>query len=87
MYKWYTKKMIDAISSALTGLTTASTKVAQSAERIANVSTPGIGDTVDLSEEAVNMKLAEIAYKANVQTLKASQEMTDELLSVFDERV
>jgi flagellar hook protein FlgE len=79
--------MLDAISSALSGLTTASNKVAQSAERVANLTTPGIADTVDLSEEAVNLKLAEIAYKANVATLKASDEMTKELLSVFDETV
>ncbi|MBN8521666.1 MAG: hypothetical protein J0L77_07215 [Alphaproteobacteria bacterium] len=79
--------MLDAISSALSGLTTASNKVAQSAERVANLTTPGIADTVDLSEEAVNLKLAEIAYKANVATLKTSDEMTKELLSVFDETV
>lgn len=79
--------MIDAISSALSGLTTASTKVAQSAERIANMTTPGVGDTVDLSEEAVNMKLAEVAYKANLKTIQVAEDMTKELLSTFDERV
>lgn len=41
---------------------------------------------VDLAEEAVNLKLAEIAYKANVSTLNAAQEMTDALLSTFDKK-
>lgn len=41
---------------------------------------------VDLAEEVVNLKLAEIAYKANVSTLNAAQEMTDALLSTFDEK-
>lgn len=42
---------------------------------------------VDLAEEAVNMKLAEISYKANINTIKVQKEMFDELLSTFDEKV
>ena len=42
---------------------------------------------VDLAEEAVNLKLAEISYKANVSVLKTAGEMSDELLNTFDERV
>ncbi len=42
---------------------------------------------VDLAEEAVNLKLAEIAYKANVSVLKTASAMSDELLNTFDERV
>lgn len=41
---------------------------------------------VDLAEEAVNLKIAEIAYKANIATIRAAEDMTDELLSTFDER-
>ena len=42
---------------------------------------------VDMAEEAVNLKLAEIAYKANISVLKTASEMSDELLNTFDERV
>jgi flagellar basal-body rod protein FlgC len=42
---------------------------------------------VDLAEEAVNLKLAEIAYKANIATLKTASEMAEELDRLFDERV
>lgn len=35
---------------------------------------------VDLAEEIVNMKLAEISYKANLNTIKVSGELFDELL-------
>lgn len=41
---------------------------------------------VDLAEEAVNLKIAEIAYKANIATIKAAEDMSDELLSTFDEK-
>ncbi len=78
--------MISAISNALTGLTTASKQVAQSAENIAN-STNTDGDTVEISEEAVNLKISETAYKANLATIKTVDEMNDELLSLFDETV
>lgn len=87
MYKCYTKIMVDAISSALQGLNAASNKVAQSAERIANVTNPEYGDTVELSEEAVNLKIAEVAYRANLATIRTSQELSKELLSLFDEKV
>lgn len=42
---------------------------------------------VDLAEEAVNLKLAEIAYKANISVMKTAGEMSDELLNTFDKRV
>lgn len=40
---------------------------------------------VDLVEEAVNLKLAETAYKANITTIKVAGEMSDELLKTFDD--
>lgn len=40
---------------------------------------------VDLAEEAVNFTLAELTYKANIGVLKTAEEMSDELLSIFDE--
>ena len=42
---------------------------------------------MDLAEEAVNLKLAETAFKANAQTLRVEQELSDELLRIFDEEV
>jgi len=40
---------------------------------------------VDLAEEAVNLNLAELTYKANIGVLKTAEEMSDELLSIFDD--
>ncbi len=41
----------------------------------------------DLTEDVMNLKLAEVAYKANIATIKTASEMSDELLNMFDERV
>jgi flagellar basal-body rod protein FlgC len=41
---------------------------------------------VSLDEEAVNLKLAETTYKANIQSLKTSIEMSDELFKAFDKK-
>lgn len=46
----------------------------------------GVPDT-NLAEEAVNLKTAEIAYKANLKILETAAELNDELFSIFDERV
>ncbi len=42
---------------------------------------------VDLTEEAVNLNIAEISYKANLGVLKTSQELEKEVLSIFDKKV
>lgn len=39
---------------------------------------------VDLAEEAVNLKLAELSYKANISVLKTAEDMTEELLKTVD---
>jgi len=77
--------MIGAISTALTGLMSASKKAEGAAVNVANATTPGYN--VDLAEEAVNLKIAEISYKANVAVLKTADEMSKELGSIFDEKV
>ena len=41
---------------------------------------------VDLAEEAVNSKIAEITYKANIKVIKAAEEMSDDLLSLVDKK-
>lgn len=42
---------------------------------------------VDLAEEAVNLKLAELSYKANIATIKTADAMSDALNNLFDKRV
>lgn len=42
---------------------------------------------VDLAEEAVNMTMAETAYKASVSVIETVQDMTRELLEAFDRKV
>lgn len=41
---------------------------------------------VDLAEEAVQMKLAEITYKANIKTLQAASRMAEEAGRILDEK-
>jgi flagellar basal-body rod protein FlgC len=40
---------------------------------------------VDLAEEAVNLSLAKMTYKANISVIKTAEEMSDELLRIFDD--
>lgn len=42
---------------------------------------------VNLAEEAVNLKLATTAYKASLATLKVADELSQELLNTFDDKV
>lgn len=42
---------------------------------------------INLAEEAVNLLLAEVSYKANIATLKTADELSDDLLSIVDDRV
>jgi flagellar hook protein FlgE len=74
--------MMNAIGIALQGLGFANRQVEQSAAKIAN---PQEG--ADLTEEIVNMKVAETSYKANLAVVKTTDEMSDELLHIFDEHV
>jgi hypothetical protein len=74
--------MIGAITSALSGLQAATRQVAQSAERIATSTDP-----VTQIEDIINIKVAEASFKANVATLKAEREITDDLFRIFDEEV
>ena len=78
--------MIDAIGIGLSGLQKATQKVDSAASNIANQTTPrDDGVVIDLSEEAVNLLLAETEYKANLATIKTADEMSDELLGIFDD--
>jgi flagellar basal-body rod protein FlgC len=41
---------------------------------------------VDLAEEAVNLKLAEISYKASIKALQVAQDMAKETTRIFDKK-
>ncbi len=41
---------------------------------------------IDLAQEIVNMKLAEISYKANLNTIKVADSMFDELQNSLDKK-
>lgn len=40
---------------------------------------------VSLEEEIVNLKIAELTYKANLKTIKTAEDMSRELLNLFDD--
>lgn len=40
---------------------------------------------INLAEEIVNFKLAELNFKANIKTLETAEELSDELLRIVDE--
>jgi flagellar hook protein FlgE len=73
--------MIKAIGIAISGLNAATQRLTASANNIVQ-SPPD-----NLAEDIVNMKLAETAFKANVATIRTAEEMSDELLRIFDEKV
>lgn len=74
--------MINAISSALSGLTAASKQIEESAASIA--SSPSQGRII---EDIIDIKVAETSYKANLKTLQVANELTEELLRTFDKKV
>jgi len=78
--------MIDAIGIGLSGLQKSTQKVDVAAENIANLTTPrDDGVIIDLSTEAVNLLLAETEFKANLATIKTADELSQELLDIFDD--
>lgn len=74
--------MISSIDTALSGMQTASRTVAKAAN---NIATPEKQDT--MVEDIVDIKSAEISYKANAAVIKTVSEMEDTLLKTFDEEV
>ena len=40
---------------------------------------------INLAEETVNLIVAELNYKANLETLETASELSDELLDIFDD--
>ena len=78
--------MIEALGIGLSGLQKATQRVEAAATNIANLTTPrDDGVTIDLSEEAVNLLLAETEFKANLATIRTTDELSEELLNIFDD--
>lgn len=78
--------MISAINSALSGILTASKQVEGAASNIANNTSSDTSGS-NVIEDIVDIKVAETAFKANIQTLKVADDMSQEFLKIFDERV
>ncbi len=74
--------MIDAISSALSGLNNASARIERGAANIASGS-----DQNRIIEDIVDIKQAEVSYKANIEVLKVAQDLSKELIESFDRSV
>jgi len=69
--------MTIGMTSSLQGMQRAETQLNQVAQSIAQ---GPVGDTVDLSTEAVAMIQAKNSFEANTAALKVSDEMTQTLL-------
>ncbi len=70
---------MDPISTARYGMMAASRQLAQSANRVANLSG---GDPGDYAAETVNQIEAKQSFKANVQVIKVADEMWNSLLDI-----
>ena len=78
--------MIESLGIGLSGLQKATQRVETAATNIANLTTPREdGVIIDLSEEAVSLLLAETEFKANLATIRTADELSDELLDIFDD--
>lgn len=85
--------MLSGISSSLNGLYDATTRLASSAQKIANGNpTSASTDTktninaaanVNLDEEIVNAKFSEVLYGANAKVLKAQLDTEKKLLDIL----
>ena len=73
------------VSKALEGLERAETKLERTADRIARVSASSgePTDTVDLSEEFVNLIFVRHSYQANLKVLETEQEIQGHLIDVL----
>lgn len=45
----------------------------------------GFSADISLSEEIIDLKVAELAYKANLKTINVAGDLFDELINVFDD--
>ena len=75
--------MINAITSALSGLNNATRQVEQSAQNIAE----GASSSTQTIEDIIDIKVAQTSYEANLAVIQTADELTQELLNSFDETV
>lgn len=77
------------LSTAISGLNTATERVNRAADNIANITTPGheAAGGANLPRDVVDLKLGEIAYKANVAVIETADDLSQELFKIFDEEV
>jgi flagellar basal body rod protein FlgC len=73
------------ITNALGGLNNASNQINKSANNIANAGVTN--DGASLPQDIIDIKISEIAYKANLAVIETANELTDTLLKTFDEEV
>lgn len=76
--------MIGAISSALSGLVSATKKADHSAAAIAQASVKG---NENLTEDIVNLKTAELSFEANAKVLMVAADMSKETGRILDREV
>jgi len=74
--------MVDAITSALSGINNASARIEKGAANIAKGN-----DTGRIIEDSVDIKQAEVSYKANIEVLKTTNDLTKQLIESFDREV
>lgn len=76
-----TTSPMDAISSALSGMQSASLRLDVAANDVANVSTPGFRPALgDLVDDMVAVAEAPIDFAANARVVRAADEQTASLL-------
>lgn len=75
--------MINAITSAISGLNNATRQVEQSAQSIAG----GASSSTQTIEDIIDIKVAQTSYEANLAVIQTADELTQELLNSFDETV
>jgi flagellar hook protein FlgE len=76
---------MDAISSALSGLNAAESKLDQTARRLSQIGAVDNipTDTVDLASEMVNLMTAKLQFQANLKSLEAGNEMAKHTIDIL----
>jgi len=77
------------LSTAISGLFSASQRVNQASENITRPETAnasGVGGS-SMPQDIIDIKLGEAEYKANLAVIKTADEMMDELLDAVDKEV
>lgn len=75
--------MINTISNALSGMMSASKKLDNAANNIANADTKGFED-VNVTEELIGTLVAEQDFKANAVVLSRAKDMQEETNRLLD---